>query len=210
MSRTGRRPGASGTRERILAAARAAFAETGFDGVTIRGIARAADVDPALVHHYFGTKERLFVAVMELPFDPANLAGAVAEGSLEDAGERIARFALRVWTEPGARPVLAAVARSAVSDARAADTLRGLMERTLLPAMRGLGVDHPELRASLAWSQIVGLFFGRYILRVGPLVEIGREDLAAAMASTLQQALTGPVAASRPADGVRPASVPAR
>ncbi len=210
MARTGRRRGASGTRERILAAARGAFAEAGFEGATIRGIARTAGVDPALVHHYFGTKEQLFVAAVDLPFDPASLAEAVAEGSLEDAGERIARFALRVWTEPGARPVLTAVARSAVSDAHAADALRNLMERTLLPAMRGLGVDHPELRASLAWSQIVGLFFGRYILRVRPLVEIGQEDLAAAMASTLQQALTGPVAASRPPSGAWSASVPAR
>ena len=194
MARTGRRPGTSGTRERILVAARAAFAEAGFEGATIRGIARAAGVDPALVHHYFGSKEQLFVAGMQLPFDPAQLVDAITEGGIEGAGERIARFALRVWMAPGSRPVLVGVARSAVSDERAAATLRGLMERTLLPAARGLGVDQPELRASLVWSQIVGLFFGRYILRVGPLVEVGPDELASAVAPLLQQALTGPIA----------------
>lgn len=197
MPRTGRRPGASGTRERIVAAARIAFAEAGFDGATIRGIARTAGVDPALVHHYFGTKEQLFVASMQLPFDPATLVEAITRGGPDGAGERVARFAVGVWMDPGATPVLVGVARSALSDARAATTLRNLMERTLLPAARGLGVDHPELRASLAWSQIVGLFFGRYILRVGPLVEMSSERLVAALAPQLQQALTGPLAPSR-------------
>ncbi len=193
MARTGRRPGLSGTRDRILDAARAAFAEAGFDGATIRGIANAAGVDPALVHHYFGTKERLFVAAMELPFDPGALVAAITRGGLEGAGERIAGFVLGVWMDPGATPVLVGVARSAVRDEGAAATLRDLLERTLLPAARGLGVDQPELRASLAWSQIVGLFFGRYILRVGPLVAIPPRRLAAALAPLLQQALTGPI-----------------
>jgi AcrR family transcriptional regulator len=197
MARTGRRPGASGTRERILVAARVAFAEAGFDGATIRGIARSAGVDPALVHHYFGTKERLFVASMQLPFDPATLVAAITRGGLNGAGERVARFAVGVWMDPGATPVLVGVARSALSDAGAASTLRNLMQRTLLPAARGLGVDHPELRASLAWSQIVGLFFGRYILRVGPLEELSPERLVAALAPQLQQALTGPLAPAR-------------
>ena len=111
----------------------------------------------------------------------------------EGAGERTARFAVGVWVDPGATPILLGVVRSAVSDERAAATLRDLMERTLLPAARGLGVDHPELRASLAWSQIVGLFFGRYILRVGPLVTISSDQLIAALAPQLQQAFTGPI-----------------
>jgi AcrR family transcriptional regulator len=197
MARTGRRPGASGTRDRILAAARVAFAEAGFDGATIRGIARTAAVDPALVHHYFGTKEQLFVAGMQLPFDPATLVDAITRGGLEQAGERTARFAVGVWVDPGATPILLGVVRSAVSDERAAATLRDLMERTLLPAARGLGVDQPELRASLAWSQIVGLFFGRYILRVGPLVTISSDQLIAALAPQLQQAFTGPIPGGR-------------
>ncbi len=193
MARTGRRSGVSGSRERILAAARAAFAEAGFEGATIRGIARAAAVDPALVHHYFGTKEQLFVASIELPFDPSELVGAVTAGGVDGAGERIARFALGVWLDPGTRPVLVGVLRSAASDERAAATLRGLLERALLPAVHGLRLDHPELRASIAWSQLVGLFFGRYVLRVRPLVTVSPEALVAAMAPILQRTLTGPM-----------------
>jgi AcrR family transcriptional regulator len=190
MARTGRRPGTSGSRERILAAARAAFAEGGFEGATIRGIARSAAVDPALVHHYFGTKEQLFVASIELPFDPSGLVDAITEGGVDGVGERIARFALGVWAEPQARAVLVGVFRSAARDERAAATLRGLLERTLLPAVRALELDQPELRAAMAWSQLVGLFLGRYVLRVTPLVTVSGEDLVAVMAPILQRTVT--------------------
>ena len=71
LARTGRRPGRQDTREAILAAARDAFAEKGFDGASIRYIATSAGVDPALVHHYFGTKDQLFLAAMDFPIDPA-------------------------------------------------------------------------------------------------------------------------------------------
>ncbi len=194
MARTGRRPGASGSRERILASARAAFADGGFDGATIRGIARSAAVDPALVHHYFGTKEQLFVASIELPFDPSALVGAITEGGVGGVGDRIARFALGVWAEPQARSVLVGVFRSAARDERAAATLRGLLERTLLPAVRALGLDQPELRAAMAWSQLVGLFLGRYLLRVTPLVTVSDEDLVTVMAPILQRIVTDPLA----------------
>ena len=65
--RTGRRPGNPDTREAILTAAREAFAERGYDAASIRAIATRAGVDPALVHHYFGAKEQLFLAAMRIP-----------------------------------------------------------------------------------------------------------------------------------------------
>jgi AcrR family transcriptional regulator len=89
--RTGRRPGRSDTRAEILAAARAEFAGRGFEGATVRGIARAAGVDPALVHHYFGSKEKVFLAAMEFPVDPAAVIERVL-GDPESAGEALARF----------------------------------------------------------------------------------------------------------------------
>src|SRR5688572_4944269 len=88
----GRRPGATDTRGEILAAARTEFADNGYDGATIRGIARTAGVDPALVHHYFGGKEQVFVAAMALPFDPAVELPKVLAGDPRQRGERATRF----------------------------------------------------------------------------------------------------------------------
>jgi len=109
VSRTGRRPGDSGTRAAILEAARASFAERGYDASTIRGIAGEAGVDPALVHHYFGTKEGLFAASMALPMTPGDVLPGVLAGPLDDLGERLVRLFLAVWDEPAARrPLIAA------------------------------------------------------------------------------------------------------
>jgi len=193
MARSGRRPGATGTRERIAAAATEAFAAAGFDGATIRGIARQAGVDPALVHHYFGSKERLFVATMRLPFDPAQLAATLVSGGIDGIGERIMRFAVGVWSQPGVRPVVQGIARSAASDQQAAAILRGLLEATLLPAIRSLGVDQPELRASLLWSLVIGIVFGRFVVQVSPLAEADPEELVTLVAPALQAVLGGPV-----------------
>src|SRR5919206_3634104 len=89
--RTGRRPGPNTTRAAILDAARAAFAARGYDAVSVRAIAREAGVDPALVHRFYGSKERLFVAAMDLPVAPSDIVrGLLAEG-VEDVGERLVR-----------------------------------------------------------------------------------------------------------------------
>src|SRR5215469_9883139 len=80
--RTGRRAGDSGTRAAILDSARQQFAAYGYDGATIRAIAAGAGVDPALVHHFYGTKEGLFASAMELPIVPSEFIGAaLAEGA---------------------------------------------------------------------------------------------------------------------------------
>jgi AcrR family transcriptional regulator len=193
MPKTGRRPGATGTRERIVTAAQHAFGELGFDGATVRGIAREAGVDAALVHHYFGSKQQLFVASMQLPFDPGELAHVLADGGLEGLGQRIMRFAVGVWEQPASQRVMVGISRSAVTDPRAAATLRAMLESTLLPIIRDLGVDHAELRASLIWSQIVGVLFGRYIIGVRPLAEADPDELVARVGPLLQETLTGPM-----------------
>lgn len=204
MARTGRRPGSSGTRERISASARQAFAESGFEGATIRSIAGRAGVDPALVHHYFGSKEELFVATMQLPFDPQRLAEMLAAGGLDGIGERLIRFAVGVWRQPGLQLVVQGIARSATSDERAAASLRRLLETTLLPAVRRLGVDHPDLRASLLWAQIMGVIFGRFVVRVTPIAEADPEEMVRLLAPALQAVMTAPLPASvaPPASGL--------
>src|SRR2546430_17080254 len=91
MARTGRRPGNQDTREAIVEAARKAFAERGYDRASIRAIATSAGVDPALVHHYFGTKDELFLATVNAPIDPATILPAVLPAAREAQPVRLAR-----------------------------------------------------------------------------------------------------------------------
>lgn len=124
MPRTGRRPGESGAREAILEAARSMFASSGYERATIRAIAAGVGVDPALVHHYFGTKEDLFVAVIDAPINPADAIRAVLAEGLEGAGERMVRFFLSVWDEPRSNDALMSVLRGALTNDRAAAAIR--------------------------------------------------------------------------------------
>src|SRR5947199_9229732 len=94
MARTGRRPGPGRTREKILAAARSQFAKSGFESTTIRGIAAGAHVDPKLVLHYFESKEGIFQAAMDFPFDPAHVIPDLLSPSLDGLFVRLARFAI--------------------------------------------------------------------------------------------------------------------
>ena len=188
--RTGRRPGDSGAREAILREARQSFGSAGFSGTTIRGVARAAGVDPALVHHYFGTKDELFAACLELPFDPSVLIAGLLAGGLDGLGERIVRTFLGVWdATPGQGPLLALI-RSAVSDERAAQSLRDFVSRVLLgPLARAAGPESVELRASLAATQIVGLAMARYVVRLEPLASASADELAPILGPTLDRYL---------------------
>lgn len=190
-SRSGRRPGESGTREAILDAARRAFADRGYEGATIRGIASRAGVDPALVHHFYGSKDRLFAAAMELPFTPSEILPSLLEGGPDGLGERILRFFLAVNDQPGAGSFVALI-RSASSHERAATMLREFISREVIGRLAAsLGVPQAELRATLVGSQLAGLAMVRYVLRVEPLASADRETVIACVAPTLQRYLTG-------------------
>lgn len=192
---SGRRPGISGSREDILRAARGRFAATGYDRTTIRGIARDADVDPALVHHFFGTKDSLFAAAMELPLDPATAIPRLIDGGVDRLGERLVRFYLGLWESDAASAMLT-VLRSAVSQDRAADLLRGFIGREVIGRIAGqLDSDCPELRATLVGSQLTGLALVRYIVRVQPLASADPDVVVAAIAPTIQRYLTGEISA---------------
>jgi AcrR family transcriptional regulator len=194
MARTGRRPGQSETRERILDAARHRFAERGYDQASIRAIAADAHVDPALVHHYFGTKERLFVAAVRLPFELQRVPDALLDGPHDEAGERIARLFFSLWEDPLQRPALLGVLRSAVSDPAAAGMIReALVEQMLAPIVSRLEIGEPRLRMTLLASQVVGLAFARYVLAVEPLASAPVEQLIPALAPTFQRYLDGPL-----------------
>jgi AcrR family transcriptional regulator len=127
----------------VLLAARTSFGERGFDGATIRNVAVRAGVDPALVHHYFGSKQQLFVAAMELPLDLPALVPRLLEGPRDDLGKRFVRFVLELWETPATRPLLLGVVRSATTDPIAAAMLRQLLaEGPFLAIARA--VDQPD------------------------------------------------------------------
>ncbi len=195
--RTGRRPGSSDTRERILHAARASFGERGFDGTTIRSVAALAGVDPALVHHYFGSKQQLFVAAMELPVDLDVEVPRLLVGPPEELGLRIVRFILELWDTPWTRPLMLGVVRSAATDPVAASMLRRILAEGPFAAI-ALATDRPDadLRANLVGSQLVGLAMARYIVAVEPLASMSPDALAAAVGPVIQRYLIGDLAPS--------------
>ena len=195
MARTGRRPGKQDTREEILAAAKEAFAERGYDGASIRLIAAGAGVDPALVHHYFGTKDQLFLAAMQAPIDPAEILPRILTGDRDHIGERLVRTLLSVWDSPAGGPA-AAIVRSAVSNETMAKILREfVVNRILRRAAKQLDLDPAEapLRGTLLATQLSGLIMVRYIIKIEPLASAPPELVVAAIAPTVQRYLTGPL-----------------
>ncbi|WP_410815883.1 TetR family transcriptional regulator [Micromonospora sp. 050-3] len=193
--RTGRRPGNPGTREAILDAARTAFAERGYDAASIRGIAGTAQVDPALVHHYFGSKDQLFLAAMNFPVDPGQLVPKVLAGDPDGAGERMVRIFLGVWDSP-AGSAAQALLRSAVSNEWTARLLREFVTTQVLRrVLENLDVDPAELplRGSLVATQMIGLAMMRHVVRLEPVASADPETLVAAIGPTIQRYLTGPL-----------------
>lgn len=192
MARTGRRPGGPDTRVRIVESARRLFAERGFDRTSIRAIAAEAGVDPALVHHYFGTKQRLFLEAVDFPIDAVRALEALAVDDVDHAGHRLVRFALRLWDDAEVLPRLLAVLRSAVTDPEAGRMLGVLFaQQGPVQLVRALGSDQPDLRAELVGTQLVGLAIARHVLRVEPLASADHETIVAAVGPTMQRYLTG-------------------
>jgi AcrR family transcriptional regulator len=196
--RTGRRPGSADTRGRILDAARHAFGERGFEGTSVRQVAGDAGVDPALVHHYFGSKQRLFVAAMAFPVDPAAVIPAVvAGGPPERVGERFAAFVIGLWDRPEVRPLVTGVVRSAATDPIAAEMARRLLTEGPLLALAA-AIDRPDaaLRATLAGAQLMGVIMARYVVRIEPLASMPSDALAALIGPAIQGYLAGELRAT--------------
>ncbi|WP_433790524.1 TetR family transcriptional regulator [Actinoplanes sp. CA-252034] len=193
VRRTGRRPGNPDTREAILSAARSAFAEKGYDGASIRAIATGAGVDPALVHHYFGTKDKLFLETMNSPVDPVDLITEATVGERDEIGVRLVRAFLAMWDGPrGAAAV--ALLRSVVGTEWTTKLFREfIITQILRRAVPKLGLDPAEahLRITLAGSHLVGLALARYVVKVEPLASAPSATLVAAVGPAVQRYLTG-------------------
>jgi len=195
VSPRGRRPGGVDTKAAIVDAARVEFADAGYEATSLRGIARRAEVDPALVHHYFGGKAALFAAVMEIPVDPAVVIGRIVDGPRERVGEALVRTFLAVWDSPEGRQRFQALIRSAVNHDEAARMLREFLVREVFGrvvgalARDGEPQEALELRAGMAASQMVGVAIMRYVVEFPAVVQAGHEELAALVGPTIQRYL---------------------
>ncbi|WP_395693278.1 TetR family transcriptional regulator [Nocardioides sp.] len=191
--RRGRRPGAPDTRAAILAAARSLFASAGYAGTSVRSVAAAAGVDAALVHHYFGTKDDLFIAALELPVDPRVVTRPVIEGGPDGAGERLMRLFAAVWDDEHTRTPLLALVRGILEPEGQQLVQDGFLRMVLQPVGAGLGIDDPDRRLPLVASQLVGIVVLRHVIGLEPLASMSADDLVAVYAPTLQRYLTGPL-----------------
>jgi AcrR family transcriptional regulator len=190
----GRRPGESNSREAIAAAARAQFADLGYDRTTIRAVATDAGVDPALVMHFFGSKQKLFVEAMAVPFDAAAVAEELAAGDRAGVGQRLAGYLLRVLETPAGRVFFLGRLRAAASEPEAAKLLRDQITRELVgPLVRQLGSDRPALRAALVSSQLMGWVFARWVVEVEALKPLDADEAARVLGPTLQRYLVEPL-----------------
>lgn len=193
MTRSGRRPGTPGTRDAILAVARRGFGTRGYDATSLRGIAAEAGVDPALVIHYFGSKDGLFVAATGMPADLPALFGGLAAYPVGDRVQALVRGYLRLVDSDDSRNAIIALVRSAVSNDKAAAMLREFLTAELLPVVAGLA-DQPDarLRASLVAAQLIGIAMLRHVLRVEPLVKATPDEIVALVVPAIEQHLSHP------------------
>jgi AcrR family transcriptional regulator len=192
MTRTGRRPGDPAvTKAEILEAARSTFAELGYESATLRRIAAAAGVDAALIAHYSGNKEELFVAVHELPINPSDLDGVFDGASGDDVGERIARFSLTILAVDDSPAI--SLMRAASTNASAAAMLREFIDRTLIdPIAAMIDASDARERVSLVASHLLGVLFARHIVGVPQLVSASNDELVETIGPALRRYLTEP------------------
>ncbi|MGH3913322.1 MAG: TetR family transcriptional regulator [Pseudonocardiaceae bacterium] len=187
----GRRPAGEDTRRTLLDAARIEFTQRGYEGATVRAIAQRAGVDPAMVNHWFGSKDGLFVAAMEIPVNPDEIIPRLLAGDPEQLAERILRTFLSVWDANGGG-ALTALMRSVASHEQAARMMREFVSRVIFGrVVSTVAPDAPELRAALCGTQIAGLGMIRYVIRLEPLASADHDTVVTAIAPNLQRYLTG-------------------
>jgi AcrR family transcriptional regulator len=195
MSRPGRRPGNPDTKDTILSAARTLFATNGFKGTSIRQIAAAAEVDPALVHHYFASKDQLFLATVKIPLDLRSTLSSVLAANPADFGPNLVRTLLGVWSsEVG--PSMVAAFRAALADPESSRMVQEFVGTTVLgtvSAAMHLAPNEAPRRTALIASQMLGIIVGRYLLLLEPLASMSAEDLISSAGRTVQHYLTGPL-----------------
>jgi hypothetical protein len=192
--RRGRRPAGEDTRGTILAAARDEFAERGFDGASMRSVARRADVDPALVRHYFRDKSELFAAGM-IPqgADPSVIVGGITAGGVDGLGGRLVGAVLGVWDADGGAAFRVAFAGMSSGEVQA-EALMGYVAREVFgQVVRVLPPPDQQLRVSLVASHVAGVLLARHVMRLEPLASMSIDQVVAVVGPVVQRYLTEPL-----------------
>ncbi len=188
----GRRPGQNETKTKIIVVAQSLFANTSYDQTTIRGIARLAEVDPALVMHYFGTKQELFVAVMAPAQHIPEKITRELTGNTETLGLRLATLFVGILESKATNHLIVSAMRAVVQVPGAASLLKEVLIRPILNVFKNYKeLDNAELRVTLIQSQLLGVVIVRYILKIQPLASLPPDKLIEYLAPTLQRYLTG-------------------
>lgn len=186
----GRPKGGSDSRQRILSAAVQEFGELGYESATIRSIATRAGVDPALVHHYFGTKAELFAESADFPIRPDMVVPRILDGPRDEVGERIVRYVLEAFEDESTRRRGVMLLRTAVGSRLGTPLAVGFLQRELFPKVASkLEVPDAELRADLVASQIAGMIVIRYVLKVKPIATAPIDELVRRVGPTIQRYL---------------------
>jgi AcrR family transcriptional regulator len=181
-----------GAREHIVQAARRAFAERGYDDVSLRAVARDAGVDAALIHHYFPDKAELFAATMAIPIRPDRIVAEILAGPRDAVGASIVRAIVTRFEDPAVRAPVLALVRTALGHEFAARMLRQFLLREVLHRIaEALELPDGELRASFAATQVIGLIVARYGIRVGPLADASTDEVVARIGPVVQWHLLG-------------------
>jgi AcrR family transcriptional regulator len=177
---------------RILAAARDHFAANGWAGTTLRAIARSADVDPALIYHYFGSKEALLDAATTPPQRWLDSVAATWATPRAELGTALLRLVLGAWADHEIGPVLRAVLLTAAHEESTREKLRRIVESSLMGVAQ-LGADDRDraVRSGLISSQMMGLAMMRYVWRVEPLASMSEDEIVVAVAPNLQHYVEG-------------------
>jgi len=195
----GRRKGESRTREDILDAALLLFSEQGYDGASVRAIAQQAEVDPALIRHFFTNKEMLFAAVMADRTDIPTRLSVALTGPTESLGTALTDAYLRVWDDADTQPILLGILRSAMSTEQSVEILVGMINAQLRQLTQTID-DDGDLRSgfsldesgfALAVAQLFGIAMTRHVLRLPALVQMPHDELVTRIAPTVQRYLTG-------------------
>lgn len=190
--RAGRRPGGPDTRGEIVRAARETFADKGFTATSIRAVAREAGVDAALVHHYFDSKDELFIEAMAIPVDPRQIAARILDGPRGELGRRMATVFLGIWESPEGQQRMKAIFRSVVTSDEVARIMReGITQMIIEPVSRALDVPDAHLRVSLVATQLIGAAMARYLVGLEPVASVDLATLIDRLAPVLQLHLTG-------------------
>jgi AcrR family transcriptional regulator len=190
--RPGRPAGSSDTRDRILTSARDLFARNGIANTSIRAVAAAAGVDSALVHHYFGTKEKLFAAAVHIPIDPMAVIGPLREVPVEELGYTLPSMLLPLWDSEIGAGLIAAL-RSVLTGSEVS-LFRSFIQEVIAVAI-GPRIDSPPgsamIRIQFVTSQLIGVVVARYILELEPFKSLPAEQITQTIAPNLQRYFTG-------------------